>query len=610
MWQFFSLRKTGTEAARHWDPTISENEWHSYLCANGFSGTDMACWDYAGVRTRMGLIIISTALEPLISQSAFPGVTIITSSGESGGSQGLIGTRIETELSASTYSDVPCEVVSVSKLPTETIEQRFCIFLPEVDASYLRDMNEDQYTQLQSLFRCAKAVLWITRGGGESPTKPELDMILGLSRVYHSESTTAKIITLSLPGAAAPETVTQYAIRILLDRLRNNSPENSETEYEVRDGLLSINRVVEADYLNDYLHSKLTSQRRNEEVFGKEERALALSVRSPGLLDTMEYVEDFGFQQPLAPDAVEVKVKAVGVNSKDVLLASGRRLDHDDGNLGNECAGIVVQAGPNADLMLGDRVCVCAPGTFKTYVRSKSSLVFKIPDTLSFCEAASFPIAFTTAYHALCGNARLSSGESILIHSAAGGMGQAAIQIARLLDAEIYATVGLNEKKKLIMDLYDIPEDHIFSSRGLSFVKGIKRMTKGRGVDVVLNSLADEGLRGSWDCLAAFGRFVEIGTKDIIARKELPMMPFIENRTFAAVNLTHMVRERPDLIRKTMEAILDLVGDGKIKAPQPLHIYSNSRIEEAFRHLQSGRNTGKTIVEFKDDDVVQVSERR
>ena len=329
-----------------------------------------------------------------------------------------------------------------------------------------------------------------------------------------------------------------------------------------------------------------------------------MNVRSPGLLDTMDYVEEIGRERPLASDEVEVKVKAVGVNFKDILIALGRL---NEGGLGNECAGVVVRAGSEANLVPGDRVCMFALDTYKTYVRSKMSLVFKISDTLSFCEATAFPIVFTTAYHALFGSARLSSGESILIHSAAGGTGQAAIQIAKILKAEIYVTVSSNEKKKLIMDLYGIPEDHVFSSRGLSFVKGIMRMTDGRGVDVVLNSLAGEGLQGSWDCLAAFGRFVEIGKKDILARNKLPMLPFNENRTFTAVNLTHMISERPDIVRKNMESILAFLGDGQIRIPQPLHIYSNSQIEEAFRYLQSGKNTGKTVVKFKDDDVVGVS---
>ena len=543
--------------------------------------------------------MISTALASLPSNVEIPGVTIVTA-GESE-SQRSISSQIQAEIAS--MSDRPCEVLDICHLSTEALEKRLCIFLPEVDRSYLRDMSAEQYTQLQSLLRSAQSLLWLTRGGGESPVKPELGMILGLSRVIHSETDTAKVVTLSFPEGTPSGDVAQHTIRVLLDRL-HSPPEQCETEYEVRRGKLCISRVVEANHLNDCVHSKLAPQRHTKEAFGNADRALALNIRSPGLLDTMEYVEDTGFEKPLAPDDVEVKVKAVGVNFKDILIALGRL---NEGGLGNECAGVVTRAGSEANLVPGDRVCVCALDTYKTYVRSKKSLVFKIPDTVSFCEAASFPVVYTTAYQALCGSAHLSAGESILIHSGAGGTGQAAIQIARFLKAEIYVTVGSNEKKKLVMDLYDIPEDHIFSSRGLSFVKGIKRMTDGRGVDVILNSLADDSLQGSWDCLAAFGRFVEIGKKDILAGKKLPMLPFNENRAFAAVNLTHMISERPDMICKNMEAILALVDDRQIRAPQPLHVYSNSQIEEAFRYLQSGKNTGKTIVEFKNDDVVPVS---
>ena len=588
----------GTEEARQWDPSISDTDWHSALCANGFSGADVVCWDYADVRNRMILITISTALAPSISPLKVPGVTIITD-GESI-LQETIGSQIQIDLAS--RCNVPSELLSVSHIPAEATGTRFCIFLPEVDTCYLRNMNEEQYFQLQSLFRSAKAVLWVTRGGGELAAKPELDMIVGLSRVYHSESNTAKIITLSLPEAASPETVVQYTNQILLDRLHNRR-ESPETEYELRNSKLCINRVVESNNLNDHVYSKLEPQTRSKQAFGIQ--ALALRIGSPGFLDTLEYVEDSEAGRPLAPDEVEVKVRAVGVNFKDVLVGLGRL---NQGSLGHECAGIVTRAGPEATQVPGDQVCLLAKNAYRTYVRSTTSLVFKIPDTLSFREAASFLMAFSTSHHALCRTARLSPGETVLIHSAAGGTGQAAIQIARFLKAELYATVGSNEKKKLIMDLYDIPSDHIFSSRGLSFVKGVMRMTGGRGVDVVLNSLAGEGFQGSWDCLAAFGRFIEIGKKDILARNKLPMLPFNENRTFAAVDLSHVLSERPDLIRQNMEAVMAMVRDKHIAAPQPLHIYSNSRIEEAFRYLQSGKNTGKTVVEFNDDDVVQVSE--
>ena len=117
------------------------------------------------------------------------------------------------------------------------------------------------------------------------------------------------------------------------------------------------------------------------------------------------------------------------------------------------------------------------------------------------------------------------------------GLGQAAIQLAKHIGTEIFVTVGSTEKRRLIMDEYQIPEDHIFNSRDATFARGILRMTKGKGVDVVLNSLVGEALRKTWECIAMFGRFIEVGKKDILANTGLEMMPFLRNVTFASVNL-------------------------------------------------------------------------
>lgn len=236
--------------------------------------------------------------------------------------QTLIGSQIQTELTS--IRDEPCEMLNISHLPTEALEKRICVFLPEVDGSYLRNMNKEQYIQLQSIFRSAKLLVWITRGGGELATKPDLDMVLGISRVTHSENITAKINTISFPEGADSKDMTRHTLKILLDRLEKRSLEQCETEYEVRDGRLCISRVFEANHLKDYVYLRHAHQRQSREVFGNVERALALHVRSPGLLETMIYVEDIRVETPPTSDEVEVKVKAVGVNFKDVLIALGR----------------------------------------------------------------------------------------------------------------------------------------------------------------------------------------------------------------------------------------------------------------------------------------------
>lgn len=342
--------------------------------------------------------------------------------------------------------------------------------------------------------------------------------------------------------------------------------------------------------------------------FGQQpERALTLTMSSPGLLDTLHFIDDT-VDGSLRPEEVEVSVRAVGVNFKNVMVALGQLPDK---SLGQECAGIVTRVGVDVDLdqvTVGERVCCITHGAFKTYTRSHESAVHRIPDDMTFSTAAALPVAFCTAYYSLHHLGRLRQGESVLIHAAAGGVGQAAIQLASMIGAIIYVTVGSNEKKRLLMDLYNIPSQHVFSSRNLSFVQGIRRVTNGRGVDVVLNSLAGESLRQSLECVAPLGRFVEIGKKDMYLRGNLPMSPFLQNITFASVDLGIIAEQARPLMASLMRAVMAMVTarPALVHSPKPLHIFRVSEVESAFRFLQSGKNGGKTVIEIHDDDMVPV----
>jgi NADPH:quinone reductase-like Zn-dependent oxidoreductase len=157
------------------------------------------------------------------------------------------------------------------------------------------------------------------------------------------------------------------------------------------------------------------------------------------------------------------------------------------------------------------------------------------------------------------------------------------------------------------VDKFGIPEDHIFSSRNTSFAQGIMRVTKGYGVDVVLNSLSGDGLRASWECVAPYGRFVEIGKADIKANSSLPMASFAKNVSFSAVDLFHIAQSDEELTSRLLNTTMDLLTRGLIEHPSPLHIYPGSEVEQAFRYLQSGRSSGRIVIGIDHDDVVPVS---
>lgn len=257
-------------------------------------------------------------------------------------------------------------------------------------------------------------------------------------------------------------------------------------------------------------------------------------------------------------------------------------------------------------LKLGDRVLACTSDTYRTFAKADYNLVAQMPDNMTFTQGASLPTAFLTACYSLREAARLQKGESILIHAASGGTGQAAVQVALDAGTEVFVAAGSLSKKTLLMEVYGIPEDHIFYSRDTSFADGILRMTQGRGVNVVINSLSREGLIASWECITPFSRFLEIGKRDIDARGSLPMHPFSKNAAFFGVDLAQVPR-KASLRGRLLKQVMSMVESGTAKPPQPNETYSFAEIEQALRFLTSGKFSGKLVLEIQKQALVPVS---
>jgi emericellamide synthase (highly reducing iterative type I polyketide synthase) len=208
-------------------------------------------------------------------------------------------------------------------------------------------------------------------------------------------------------------------------------------------------------------------------------------------------------------------------------------------------------------------------------------------------------------YYSLVDMGRLARGDKILIHSAAGAVGQAAIMLAQHIGAEIFVTVGSDDKRNLLYERYGISKDHMFSSRTPAFYNGIKRLSGGHGVDVVLNSLSGEMFRQSCNLVAPFGRFVEIGRKDLMDDALMPMGFLLRNITFAYVDLTLIIEKNKPLARRLLKNIADLAAAGSIR-PVALTVMPISEIETAFRQIQAGKHTGKIILSVEESQKVKV----
>lgn len=412
--------------------------------------------------------------------------------------QSTIARRLQSRM---TMLGLPyCRTVSLSEMAAIDLTGITCIFLPELEQPFLHGITKANYACLQRIVSSVRGLLWIT-GNDITSDSPTTGMVTGFARCIRGEYSTMKFITLALQEVQETSVAVENIMKTFQNTLLVSSDE-CETDYVESNGLLCIGRVVEADCINQHIARKTILQAAKPQKFRQDcSRRLKLSIGSPGLLDTLHFIDDEN-TQPISSDEIEILVKASGLNFRDVLIALGQDVSD---YLGMECAGVVSQAGQSSGFQIGDRVCALSEGSLCSYARCKASTAIKMPDDMTFQSAAAIPVIYSTALYALTHWARMKTGESILIHSGAGGLGQACIQLAKLSNANIYVTVSSEEKKKLMKDLYNIPDSHIFSSRTSSFVQGIKNMTQGRGVDVIVNSLAGEALKDSWECIAPFG---------------------------------------------------------------------------------------------------------
>ena len=333
----------------------------------------------------------------------------------------------------------------------------------------------------------------------------------------------------------------------------------------------------------------------------REDEGFELAQRIAGDLDSFELVSS-PYRAP-GYGEIEIEIEAAGLNFRDVLSAMALHKDIQGAHFGGECAGRVLRVGAGVEgLRTGDAVLAITPAFDKTGMFASRAIVpvelaFLKPETMTFAEAAGIPCVFLTAWYALVKLARLQRGERVLIHAAAGGVGLAAIQIAKWIGAEIFVTVG-SDAKRTYMEQLGVK--HIMHSRKLDFAREIKEFTDGAGVDVVLNSLAGSAIAAGLESLNKYGRFVEIGKRDILENSKVGLRPFYRNLSLFAVDLAQSVEDRRSMVGKMLGEVMQLFEQG-VFAPLPTSTFPVSAASEAFRHMAKGAHTGKIALQVKGD---------
>ena len=590
----------GVEDDRKLSPSYSGEKWDAVLKRTGFTGADLEvhdCEDEANYSMSTFLATATNETPPDYPQE------VVLVYGDCCPPQAWLD-DLRKSIAAVTF----CEP-EVKPLNNEGGEGSVCIFLGEMDQPLLNRMDSAQFGAIQTLLTRSKGVLWVSRGGAINCERPEFGLVTGLLRTLRCEDTNKRLVSLDLDPARSPWTSidTQAILDVFKQTFDYAQDQNGlDFEYAERNHLIQVPRTYEHEAESNAVAAQPVERVPEMQPFSQPGRELCLEVGTRGMLDTLVFKEDVTFSSSeMQEDFVEIETKAFGLNFRDLMVALGQL---ESTILGYECSGIITKVGADTShgLKVGDRVCALIRGNYANHIRLHWTSVACIPDSMSFEHAASVPMVFITAYAGLYDTARLQKGESILIHAATGGVGQAAVMLAHLAGAEVFVTVGSEQKRDFVNKTFGIPPDHIFSSRDTSFAKSLMAMTKDKGVDVVLNSLAGQLLQESWNCMAQFGRFVEIGKRNLELNSGLGMAPFARSASFTHIDMVHLGTHKGQDVARILKHVLQLLGDKTIHVVSPITVYPLSEMEKALRLMQAGNHLGKLIIKPNPDDLVRV----
>ncbi|KAK4465132.1 hypothetical protein QBC42DRAFT_344189 [Cladorrhinum samala] len=591
----------------------------------GFTGIDVSIPDSSNSTLNSRIAILSTVRPtPKLLPSEAPVLLVMSNKCPPPPSSFLESLRAQIKS--------PTQVVTLETAGPAAYANKISIFLGELSEPLLHALDQVRFAAIQQMAIKSKGLLWLTRGGAVDCEIPEQALAQGFLRALRNEYVGRRYMLLDLdPHSAEPwSDKTASAISTIVEAGFGQSQDSSfgtaeavptDFEYAERGGVLLVPRLYKDVERNNTIGappaSNIDWQAPGNDLQAQplfqDGRPLRLKVGIPGLLDTIAFGDDEGefFGPDFAADAVEISPRAYGVNFRDVMVAMGQLKER---VMGLECAGVITRLGSEAqsrgDLRVGDRVMALLLGPFTSQARATWHTVSPIPHDMSFEDAASLPVIFCTVYHGLVDVARLQSGQSILIHAGAGGVGQAALMLAKHLGVtEVYVTVGSQEKRELIKQKYGVPGSHIFNSRDTSFGPAILKATKGRGVDVVLNSLAGPLLQTSFDVLAPLGRFIEIGKRELESNSLLEMAPFSRATSYAALDLLTLIHHRRDDVHRILGEVSRLVQKQVVTPIHPVTAYPIQDAAKAFRLLQTGKHTGKVVLTANPGDLIKVLAR-
>ncbi|KAJ6105499.1 Acyl transferase/acyl hydrolase/lysophospholipase [Penicillium capsulatum] len=575
----------GHEPIRKWCPYIPASEWHGILSDSGFSGVDIEYPSSNDEDLTWQSIMVSTAIadsKPVLE------IVILCSSIQERRS---VFIRDHLQKKGAYISLVlPHEVAEINW------QERVCISTIDLEDPILAGMDKVTFSNIQRLLMECQHVLWLLPTVDNDPFS---NMSLGLLRTvrWERDADASNIVTLETPNLqnVDEETLAATIHKIVWYQFVDNVDVDRHAEYSLKENVVHIGRLCEWDEPNNYLSLQSSNFQCEPQRLGD----LSHPIELISSLGDPRWATDLQHTNPLGENEIEISVRAVGLDTDPhavIVVAEG--------------AGTILNVGSAVkSLHVGDNVVFVSQNDRKsclrTMVRVSEEVAVKLPENISFESAAALPLIYAAAIYGLEDVACLAEKDTVLVHAGTSACGQAAIQCAKMAHAEIYATVSTANDVEFLATEYGIPESHIFSSEDLSFVKGVMRCTKGKGVNVIFNTLTGEMLQESLTCIAPFGCFLDLSRKGRFTTP-IDFAALGRNVTITNIDIAAMSQRRPRLLRRLISEALKLHVEGRVGPPHPLDILDFSQTRDASEYIRSKDGASKIVFSYDPSTTVPV----
>ncbi|TGJ86695.1 hypothetical protein E0Z10_g2067 [Xylaria hypoxylon] len=463
----------------------------------------------------------------------------------------------------------------------------------------LLDANASELVLFQHLVRSVAHLIVITSCGTVKGRDPDAAIVAGLLRTIGTENPASRFVTIDIDDGGLDVDQGEL-VRFIANKqleLRNLSRDDTEDrEFSWHDGCIWISRVMPDAQLSCQLDAISLPAERSRLLELDSQGPIRAEFETPGILSSLYFRPYTQLWVQIPNDFIEVKVTAVGLNWKDLGISAGR---FDADNLSSEYAGTITKVGSAVtSFVVGDRVYGMGKGHFGNYTRVPSHFAHRLQPGDDTVEAATMPLVYMTAIYAFDHVTNLKAGERVLIQSAAGGLGLAAIRLAQSRGAEVYATVGTKEKAEFLATEIGVPRSRIFSSRDVDDFRNAVATTCGRGFDVILSAAKGEMLYESFRALSPLGRLIDVGRMDVMSSKSLGLELFHRSISFVSFDLGLVLDSDASLGSKLMKAVDNYWRQGDIGPIHPYAVSDVSQLHQALLGFSKGTHIGKLVVSF------------